>query len=532
MGACCGKMGTLLSDSAEEAAVVAKVQIILDPRKQGGRHSEIAADAIEKTYSNCVTTHGNEHPVTNLACWALTRVLRVQALEAPSDSPSKRIILKKQEQLLDTVDKNFQNGVGFPPIEGEPYYAADETKWPGYRASRIASELSLCIKHFLANAPKISDSVITDARVKLCDLLERIYLTTRDAEEATPQEKLSAKLDYAGVIHLVPAKADTAIAVLGEVVNELAESDPAEIEDPGLFEKVTSKLAAMLAERDRWPEVEVVKRKHVAFLEKFLGEEDDTLPPVMHVLCEALARQNKWADIEPIIRRARKITYRPAMESMLASSLMEQGGAKKLEEAETLLRASLAKVYEDVGADHPATFQLRHNLVQCLNRADKDTEAEELLRVMLHSCDKIFGPDHPLASDTVAQLCGILGTKLGRIDEAVALQQEWLARWEKGGPRGNIQVFGKCLASASIVFEKFGKYELAEPIHRKFLDFCKQGAQGYNSTIKRLVENLEKQGKQAEADELRKENLVSTLKRATSSKAAVEEAGKQQEEKI
>ena len=50
---------------------------------------------------------------------------------------------------------------------------------------------------------------------------------------------------------------------------------------------------------------------------------------------------------------------------------------------------------------------------------------------------------------------------------------------------------------------------------------------------KKLVDNLDKQGKTSEADELRRENLISTLKRAASSKAAVKAEGKvEQEEKI
>ena len=114
-----------------------------------------------------------------------------------------------------------------------------------------------------------------------------------------------------------------------------------------------------------------------------------------------------------------------------------------------------------------------------------------------------------------------------RREDAVALQQEWVVKWETGGPkRGNMppMLYFQCLDAAAASFDKLGKHELAEPIHRKLVSFVQrppgQPVQAaYTTAVKLLVANLEKQGKDAEADELRKECLTDVLKRAQSLKA-------------
>ena len=530
MGGCCGKVAlasSLIGDSAEESAVVLKVKNVLGARDENMQLSE---QAMLPTIENCLKTHGGRHPVTALACWALSRIYKILAEQA-SSAEEKQRNLKQQERHLKTVNGHFQNGGDFPPLSPRDFPPIavrmppqpDSVKWPGYRASRIAEELASCISQQGGRAPEA------------CAILERVHAATEAAEGATADDKIFAKIDLSGVMSQVPAKADEAIKLMTSIVDDISENPDQNAADPRLYEKMSGKLAAMLSERNKWADVEAVQRKHVAFLEKKKGPEDESLPPVMHVLCEALARQEKWAEVEPIMRRARTITSRPAMDNVLAMSLMEQGGDEKLEEAETLLRACLAQIYEKMGPDHPNTLKFRHNFVNCLEKTDKLDEAEELLRAMLQSCDKIYGAGHPLAADTVARLVEILA-KLDRVDEAVALQQEWVAKWEEGGPRRVNKaphLFLQCLVAAATQFDKLGKHELAEPIHRKLVRAVARPpgepqqaaypASAYLTAVKRLATNLEKQGKQAEADELRKETLVGALKRAASSKAAVSE---------
>ena len=91
------------------------------------------------------------------------------------------------------------------------------------------------------------------------------------------------------------------------------------------------------------------------------------------------------------------------------------------------------------------------------------------------------------------------------------------------------QYYFNSLSVAAAQFDKLGKHDLAEPIYRNLVRFVAPRLPGepaqvaYIESVKLLATNLEKQGKQAEADELRKETLVGALKRAASSKAAVSE---------
>lgn len=248
MGGCCGKVAlahSLLSNSADEEAVVAKVQNVLNARQQ---NSQLAYDVMAPTFDNCMKTHGSNHAVTALAAWAVSRCLRMLAVQAGEGQPTKvdrASYLKEQEKYLRLVDAFLQNGGDFPPIEGEPFFLAEATQWPGYRASRIASQLSVCISQ---QGPARAAEV--------CELLERVCAATDAAEGASHADKISAKLDLAGVIHQFPAKADAAIQLMTELLDHLADT-PAENggeaqpsrkgADPQLFDKVAGKLSAMLS---------------------------------------------------------------------------------------------------------------------------------------------------------------------------------------------------------------------------------------------------------------------------------------------
>ena len=158
-----------------------------------------------------------------------------------------------------------------------------------------------------------------------------------------------------------------------------------------------------------------------------------------------------------------------------------------------------------MGPDHPNTLKFRHNFVNCLEKTDKLDEAEELLRAMLQSCDKIYGAGHPLAADTVARLVEILA-KLDRVDEAVALQQEWVAKWEEGGPRRVARLrTSSCVSRRGGDAIRQARQARARRAHPPEARPRRRPPPGEPrrlppSAVKRS--NLEKQGKQAEADEL------------------------------
>ena len=535
MGGCCGKV------APKKSAVIRTVIMVLEADKKGEDLADARGEMLT-IIENCLDTYGGWHPVSALASWALGRLYNIMATQA-SSAEEKQYFLKVCEENLKHVYEYFKDGGDFPPLSlgdfpPEPDRRPpepDATKWPGYRESCIADQLAMCIK---LQGGRVSE---------VCEILERVVAATEAAEGATAGEKLYYKVSLAGVMGQVPAKADEAITLMTSLVDDLTENpDQAAVVYGGseagrqIYEMVSGTLAAMLAARNKWADLETVKRKHVTFLEKTKGPEDESLCPVMHLLCQALLRQDKWAEVEPIMRRARKITYSLGMERALAESLIGQGGAEKSEEAETIARACLTQVYEDKGPDHLNTFGWRSTLVNSLENLDKLDEAEEQLRAMLQSLPNILSPGHPLAAQTVGQLVQILA-KLDRVDEAVALQQEYLAKWEEGGPpRGNMpaQYYFNSLSVAAAQFDKLGKHDLAEPIYRNLVRFVAPRLPGepaqvaYIETVKLLATNLEKQGKQAEADELRKETLVGALKRAAGGGGRGGGDGGGEEEKI
>ena len=318
MGGCCS---TPVSDGADEASVVAKVLLILDNKSQFGKYSMRDAEArtfvnasMTKTLEACKEAHGLEHPVTNLATWALSRILRVQALgvsRVTKDDPVRLDFFDQQSKLLLAVDENFQKGIGFPPVKGEPFFEFDDVTWPGCRATKIAEELALCYRYMAQGMKKEASSLY----LKAATLLQRTYHATDEADKATPEMKFQAKLDFAEVVQESSLKAEFAIKLLHETIVEFAEVVAKQIDDTPmvdvlsgkmiedlkdqtkLYEKLSGKLASLLSEKKKWHGVELLKQKHVAFLEKQHGEHHKSIPPVLVVLCEALFQQEKWAEV-------------------------------------------------------------------------------------------------------------------------------------------------------------------------------------------------------------------------------------------
>ena len=61
MGAHCSKVATVVSDSCKEEDVAKKIVLLLDPKKQGGRHSEVWEHGhTQCTASPCIATHGGK----------------------------------------------------------------------------------------------------------------------------------------------------------------------------------------------------------------------------------------------------------------------------------------------------------------------------------------------------------------------------------------------------------------------------------------------------------------------------------------
>ena len=76
MGGCCGKV------APTESAVILKVKNVLAAKDED---MQLARGAMLLTLENCLETHGGWHPVSAIACWALSRVYNILAKQASSD---------------------------------------------------------------------------------------------------------------------------------------------------------------------------------------------------------------------------------------------------------------------------------------------------------------------------------------------------------------------------------------------------------------------------------------------------------------
>ena len=127
MGGCCGKVArarSVMGNSTKESAVLLKVKTILSTRDENMQNSR---KLLIPTVENCLETHGWAHPVSALACWALSRVYKILATQASSDK-EKQHYLKGCEHYLKIVDNYFKDGGDFHvwkknpiTIDGKPY---------------------------------------------------------------------------------------------------------------------------------------------------------------------------------------------------------------------------------------------------------------------------------------------------------------------------------------------------------------------------------------------------------------------------
>jgi tetratricopeptide (TPR) repeat protein len=104
--------------------------------------------------------------------------------------------------------------------------------------------------------------------------------------------------------------------------------------------------------------------------------------------------------------------------------------ARRLDEAEPLIREALAARRRVSGEEHPETLIALSNLGLLLEKQGKLAEAEQLDRDALGKFRKVLGNDHPNTLNAIANLAGLLRTE-GKPAEADPLYREALAGMER-----------------------------------------------------------------------------------------------------
>jgi hypothetical protein len=136
--------------------------------------------------------------------------------------------------------------------------------------------------------------------------------------------------------------------------------------------------------------------------------------------------------------------------------------ANRLEEAEPLMRRTLAIDTENYGPDHPDVGRDLNNLARLLQVINRLKEAEPLYRRALEIVEKAYGLDHPKVARVLNNLAGLLkATK--RVPEAEPLGRRALAINEKSYGSDHPDVAAS-LNTLARLLEADERLEEAEPL--------------------------------------------------------------------
>lgn len=114
----------------------------------------------------------------------------------------------------------------------------------------------------------------------------------------------------------------------------------------------------------------------------------------------------------------------------------------KVDEAESLHRAVLARRSERLGEEHPKTWISRQNLAALLFARKRLDEAEEVLASVPERAAALLGPDHPDTLLFTSQWGEILRAS-GRGAEAVLALESAVATWPPSSRGSSVRALGR-----------------------------------------------------------------------------------------
>ncbi len=176
-------------------------------------------------------------------------------------------------------------------------------------------------------------------------------------------------------------------------------------------------------------------------------------------LAKALAREGRYAEAAELYRdqladlgpEEAETERTLTLYNNLAVALAHDGD---LDEAEEILRGTLAVRRDLLGGDHVRTVTAEANLASVLTRAERTEEAEALLRHALEVFLEEIGADHARTSRTRRNLAEALLAN-GHVEEALAESEEALSvtlAAYAGEPAANVGdtwlIRGECLLAA------------------------------------------------------------------------------------
>jgi tetratricopeptide (TPR) repeat protein len=188
----------------------------------------------------------------------------------------------------------------------------------------------------------------------------------------------------------------------------------------------------------RYPEAEAAFRKCLAINERLHGFESVSVASVLNYVAISVGDQGRLGEQEDLLRKA--LTIYESEANIDEASADKDGFGKILnnlgailvkkgsfDEAERMLRRTLAHFEEAFGREHPRALESVHKLAVLLYSEGDYSAAEPLFRRALEARELVLGSEHP---DTLATLLNLteLLAKAGRTDESAALRKEYAAR--------------------------------------------------------------------------------------------------------
>jgi non-specific serine/threonine protein kinase/serine/threonine-protein kinase len=220
---------------------------------------------------------------------------------------------------------------------------------------------------------------------------------------------------------------------------------------------------------------------------------------------EALAsEQRALAELEASLAREQR-----AREALEARIFVER---REYDKAEAIYRRLLAEREQKLGADHPETLAVLHDLAGVLGHERKYSEAEQLFRRALEGRRRVLGPASPDSLDTAHDLARVLSwgrtPDNGRLEEAERVARQTLARRRAAPDVNPTAVLGDMRLLVSILRQR-GKFDECEKMSWLALDAATQTlGRAHPRTLRWMVSlarTLQQQAKLEEAEDLYRE---------------------------
>ena len=297
-------------------------------------------------------------------------------------------------------------------------------------------------------------------------------------------------------------------------------------EHPDVANSLNS-LAVVLERQGKLAEAETVQREALAMQRKLLGNEHSDIAISVNNLALVLERQGKLVEAETMEREALSMQRKllgddhPDIAVSLNNLALILEDQEKLAEAETKHLEAQSMWRKLVGDEHPNIATSLGNLARVLEKQHRLAEAENVGREALAMNRKLLGDEHPSVADSFISLASVLENE-NKLAEAEILRRDGLAiRRKLLGEHPRVAAELNSLAS---LLEKENKLAGAETIHREALAMRRQLLASEHSdvaaSVVKLASVLGRQGKQDEAKELLRGEIVAFRKSTITNPAA------------